>query len=346
MEHELKTRQPNHTSSKPKPREDSVISRTMSYEDSDEKENKQTYKFESSTHLKTCEPNRKTDDFYQLSSALSTSTKYEDYRKTKRMYKLSEFRFIRELGRGKYGQVLLAMDMELDILVAIKRIKTTVGKQLYDQFRSEIEIQGHIQHPNIIKLYGHFIENDTMHLVLECALHGSLYDTLLKHGPLSEAAVSRYIKALANVLGHLHSHDVIHRDIKPENVLLTETGDVKLADFGWSVLSSEVESMTVCGTLDYLSPEMLKYTKHDCRVDIWSLGTLCFELLFGVTPFHDEDCLNTCKRIKEANFSFPSTPVVSENAKHFISSILVRDPDSRLSIDQIERHPFITRAVV
>ena len=134
------------------------------------------------------------------------------------------------------------------------------------------------------------------------------------------------MKGLSMAVQHLHAHGVIHRDIKPENVMLGDNGEVKLGDFGWSVLCCKGRRKTLCGTLDYLAPEMLAQDGHDHRVDIWSLGVLCYELLFGDPPFLSDDFASTSRRIKEAKFSFPSTPKVSKHAKDFIQKVTPLPP--------------------
>ncbi len=92
---------------------------------------------------------------------------------------------------------------------------------------------------------------------------------------------------MADALSYLHSKHVIHRDIKPENLLLGIKGDLKIGDFGWSVHAPGNRRQTLCGTLDYLPPEMVNGEQHDKAVDLWALGVLCFEFLEGVPPFEE-----------------------------------------------------------
>ena len=131
----------------------------------------------------------------------------------------------------------------------------------------------------------------------------------------------RYIASLARALIYCHSKHVIHRDIKPENLLLGMKGELKIADFGWSVHAPNSRRKTLCGTLDYLPPEMVQGLDHDSAVDVWSLGVLCYEFLFGQPPFEAEGHSNTYKRILRVDLRFPADILVSSGAKDLIRKV-------------------------
>ncbi|KHJ83883.1 hypothetical protein OESDEN_16410 [Oesophagostomum dentatum] len=134
------------------------------------------------------------------------------------------------------------------------------------QVKREIEIQYHLRHPNILRLKGYFHDPQRVYIILEYADGGELYTRLKKKGKLSEYEAARCVRQLADALKYCHDKGVIHRDIKPENILLDQKGNVKIADFGWSVVSNHSRRLTVCGTLDYLPPEMISGKPHDHTV--------------------------------------------------------------------------------
>ena len=125
-----------------------------------------------------------------------------------------------------------------------------------------------------------------------------------RHGPLPEPLVGAILEQLLQGLAYLHANNVIHRDIKPENILVS-LNTLKIADFGWAVVSSGRRN-TFCGTLDYLSPEMLKGDLHDSKVDIWATGVLAFELVVGKTPFEEETYSSTLSSIVDSETQFPT----------------------------------------
>ncbi|XP_014617120.1 serine/threonine-protein kinase Aurora-3 [Glycine max] len=174
------------------------------------------------------------------------------------------------------------------------------------------------------------------------AHNGELYKELNKKGHFNEKQATMYILSLTKALAYCHEKYVIHRDIKPENLLLDHEGRLKIADFGWSV-QSRSKRHTMCGTLDYLAPEMVENKAHDYAVDNWTLGTLCYEFLYGAPPFEAESQVDTFKRIMKVDISFPSTPYVSLEAKNLISRLLVKDSSRRLSLQRIMEHPWITK---
>ena len=133
-----------------------------------------------------------------------------------------------------------------------------------------IYIRSELRHPNVLRLYGYFHDEKRIFLMLEFAGKGELYKQLSKHGSFSEKRSSRYIDQMADALSYLHSKHVIHRDIKPENLLLGINGELKIGDFGWSVHAPGNRRMTLCGTLDYLPPEMVEGREHNEKVDYWN----------------------------------------------------------------------------
>lgn len=165
---------------------------------------------------------------------------------------------------------------------------------------------------------------------------------------VDERTAAGYVRALADALIYLHKRDVIHRDIKPENLLLGHDGELKIADFGWSVHSPQSMRTTICGTMDYLPPEMIKGLKHDSSVDLWSLGVLCYEMLVGRAPYNDaKPCPGgdqTLENISMAKYSVP--PFVSGAAKHLMSRLMVVKPSARLPLTQVLVHPWIVANTV
>lgn len=174
-------------------------------------------------------------------------------------WELSNFDIGRPLGRGKFGNVYLAREKDTKFVVALKVLfkKQIQRDNVEHQVRREIEIQSHLRHPNILRLFGYFHDSARIYLILEYAPKGALYKELqsLPNKRFDEKRTAGYILALADALFYLHERDVIHRDIKPENLLLGHNGELKIADFGWSVHEPNSSRTTLCGTVDYLPPE-------------------------------------------------------------------------------------------
>ncbi|KAL1223618.1 Serine/threonine-protein kinase Aurora-3 [Cardamine amara subsp. amara] len=261
-----------------------------------------------------------------------------------KQWSLADFEIGRPLGKGKFGRVYLAREAKSKFIVALKVLfKEQIEKyKIHHQLRREMEIQTSLSHPNILRLYGWFHDDERIFLILEYAHGGELYGLLKKNGHLTEKQAATYIASLSQALAYCHGKCVIHRDIKPENLLLDHEGRLKIADFGWSVQSSN-KRKTMCGTLDYLAPEMVENRDHDYAVDNWTLGILCYEFLYGNPPFEAESQRDTFKRILKIDLSFPSEPNVSAEARNLISQLLVKDPSKRLSIEKIMQHPWIVK---
>ncbi|XP_022034619.1 serine/threonine-protein kinase Aurora-3 [Helianthus annuus] len=260
----------------------------------------------------------------------------------KKNWSINDFEIGKPLGKGKFGRVYLARESKSKYIVALKVIfKEQIEKyRLQHQLKREMAIQTSLRHPHVLRLYGWFHDAERIFLILEYAHGGELYGELRRAGYLSEQQAATYIASLTHALAYCHEKHVIHRDIKPENLLLDHEGRLKIADFGWSVQSTN-KRHTMCGTLDYLAPEMVENKAHDYAVDNWTLGVLCYEFLYGVPPFEADSQADTFRRIMKVDLTFPSTPHVSTEAKDLILQLLVKDSAKRLPLDKILKHPWI-----
>lgn len=155
----------------------------------------------------------------------------------------------------------------------------------------------------------------------------------------NERQAAIYLSQVADAINYCHSNKVIHRDIKLENILLGPKGEIKIADFGWSVHSPLSRRSTLCGTLDYLSPEMVDGKPHDEKVDLWSIGILCYEFLVGRPPFESKTFEDTYRMISRAIYTIPE--FVSSLASDLIKNLLIVDPQKRLSAEEILKHDWI-----
>lgn len=260
-------------------------------------------------------------------------------------WSLNDFEVGRPLGRGKFGKVYLAREKRTKYIVALKVLQKSqlLKAGVEHQLRREIEIQCHLRHKHILRMYGYFYDSKRIYLMLEYSPAGELYKQLVSKGRFNERTTARYICDLSQALAYCHEKHVIHRDIKPENLLVGHNGEIKIADFGWSVHAPNSRRNTLCGTLDYLPPEMVEGHDHDEMVDVWSLGVLMYEFLVGSPPFEAEGHQATYRRICRVDIRWPTNPVLSEDAKDLISRLLKKDPKKRMALVHIPSHPFILR---
>uniref|UniRef100_A0A3Q3W5S9 non-specific serine/threonine protein kinase n=1 Tax=Mola mola TaxID=94237 RepID=A0A3Q3W5S9_MOLML len=258
-------------------------------------------------------------------------------------WSLENFDIGRPLGKGKFGNVYLARERQSKFILALKVLfkKQLEKAGVEHQLRREVEIQSHLRHPNILRLYGYFHDPSRVYLILEFAPKGELYGELQRCGRFPEDRSATYIMELADALNYCHTKKVIHRDIKPENLLLGANGELKIADFGWSVHTPSSRRSTLCGTLDYLPPEMIEGKTHDEKVDLWSLGVLCYEFLVGKPPFEAKSHEETYRRISRVEYSYPACVDISAGAKDFVARLLKHNPMHRMPIQGVLSHPWV-----
>ena len=262
--------------------------------------------------------------------------------------KITDFTITKELGAGSFGHVYLVTHKKTKVNYAIKAIdkrnKTNIEEKPY--FRREVEVMYKIHHPNVVKLFGHFEDNNYCYFIMEYISKGNMFGLIPqdKKKRISSQVVASLMKDIISAVYFLHNMNppIIHRDIKPENVLLTEKLTAKLTDFGWSNYIQEDEKRTtVCGTPIYLAPEIIKEKGHDEKVDIWCIGVLLFELSTGTVPFPGNDIETLESNILKLKIQWPKD--INIDAKNLISKILKLDPNARISLPEMLNHHFITK---
>uniref|UniRef100_A0A8C2PQE9 polo kinase n=1 Tax=Cyprinus carpio TaxID=7962 RepID=A0A8C2PQE9_CYPCA len=207
---------------------------------------------------------------------------------------------------------------------------------------NEIELHKSLQHKHVVKFSHHFEDQDNIYIFLELCSRKSLAHIWKARHTLTDPEVRYYLKQIISALKYLHNKGILHRDLKLGNFFVNENMDLRLGDFGLAAKLETVEQRkkTICGTPNYLAPEVLNRQGHGTESDVWSLGCVMYTLLCGNPPFETLDLKETYKCIKEVRYSLP--PSLTPSAQKLISAILQKNPSDRLTLDQILAHEFLT----
>uniref|UniRef100_M4BAS1 Protein kinase domain-containing protein n=1 Tax=Hyaloperonospora arabidopsidis (strain Emoy2) TaxID=559515 RepID=M4BAS1_HYAAE len=259
---------------------------------------------------------------------------------------LKEFDVLRMIGKGSFGKVLLVRKKHTSELFAVKilRKQAIVKKQQVEHTRTERRVLASISHPFVVCLHYAFQTRDKLYFVLDYCPGGDLFFHLSRCGCFPEAMAKFYAAEIVLALIHLHEQGIVYRDLKPENIMLDVDGHVKLADFGLAkegIINELSGTYTMCGTPEYLPPEILNRVGHGTAVDWWNLGMVLYEMLTGRPPWYTQDRQELFHRLRGAELQFPQG--LTMKAMNLIEGLLTRDPAKRLGaidVREITYHPF------
>lgn len=258
---------------------------------------------------------------------------------------IEDYQVLNLLGKGGFACVYRARSNKTGQEVAVKMIDKKMMKavSMNARVKKEVEIHSRLKHPSILELYNFFEDNNYVYLVLEMCHNGELQRYLRTQAqPFSEEAARRIMRQIVEGILYLHSHGILHRDLSLSNLLLTKNNDVKIADFGLAtqLQGPEEKHFTMCGTPNYISPEIAMRSAHGLEADVWSLGCMLYTLLVGHAPFDTDAVKSTLNRVILAEYHLPDT--LSPAACDLIQALLQKNPKNRLPLREILAHPFMT----
>ncbi|XP_076834890.1 serine/threonine-protein kinase PLK4 isoform X2 [Brachyhypopomus gauderio] len=259
--------------------------------------------------------------------------------------KIEDFKVLTLLGKGSFACVYRAKSVNTGLEVAIKMIdKKAMHKAgMVQRVINEVEIQCRLKHPSILELYNYFEDSNYVYLVLEMCHNGEMSRFLKdRKKPFTEEEVRHFMHQIVKGMLYLHTHGIMHRDLTLANLLLTSNMNIKIADFGLATqlrLPSE-KHFTMCGTPNYISPEVATRSAHGLESDVWSLGCMFYAFLTGRPPFDTHTVKQTLSKVVMGEYQMPTH--VSPEAQDLIRQLLQKNPALRPSLSAVLDHPFMT----
>mmetsp|Transcript_2202 Transcript_2202/g.5035 ORF Transcript_2202/g.5035 Transcript_2202/m.5035 type:complete len:329 (-) Transcript_2202:359-1345(-) len=245
---------------------------------------------------------------------------------------LDDFVLVKVLGKGSYGKVMLVRGTKDNSLYAMKMLRkeNIIKRNQVEHTRTERAVLETVSHPFIVTLHYAFQTPKKLYMVMEYCPGGELFFHLSRAGRFTEGKTRFYTAETSSAVSYLHQLNVIYRDLKPENLLIDAEGHAKITDFGLSKegIEDNHSAMTMCGTPEYLAPEILDKGGHGKAVDWYSVGALTYEMLTGLPPYYTKDRQKLFERIRRGDLQYPD--YIKPLAKTFLQALLQRDPDQRL----------------
>ncbi|KAK6505708.1 serine/threonine protein kinase, AGC [Arthrobotrys musiformis] len=262
-----------------------------------------------------------------------------------------QFELLRTLGTGTFARVWLvrpkreyrSSGTEFYALKVLKKKDVVKLKQVEHVLNERMLLSVSRPQPFIVDLYASWSDRENLYMLLEYSPGGEVFTYLRKMRRFNQVQTQFYIASVTLILEFLHDRGIVYRDLKPENILLDARGHVKLVDFGFAKKIGSQETYTLCGTPEYLSPEVIQSRGHTTAVDWWALGILTYEFLCGFPPFYDNSPFAIYEKIVQGRISFPAA--LDETTRDFISRLCEADLSSRLGnlvngARDVKNHPF------
>ena len=254
----------------------------------------------------------------------------EKSRKKKMRIKVKDYEKLKTVGLGSYGRVRLCKNKKTGNIFVMKILKKNdiIKQKQVDHVYSEFNILTMLKHPFIVQLFGYNFEDPKyIYFIMEYIQGGELFTLLRTKGTFPVPQTKFYIAHIITIFEYLHSKNIVYRDLKPENILINKNGYLKLTDFGFAKQLENEKTYTLCGTPEYLAPEIILNKGHGKAVDWWTLGILLYEMLVGIDPFSDDDPMKTYQKILKGKINFPKT--INKDAKSLIKHLLTQDTSKR-----------------
>lgn len=251
----------------------------------------------------------------------------------KELVKPTDFEFLKVIGKGSFGKVLLAKHKAEGHIYAVKVLqkKQILKRNEAKHIMAERNVLlKNVQHPFLVGLHYSFQTRDKLYFILDYVNGGELFFHLQKERYFPENRAKFYAAEIASALGYLHSLNIVYRDLKPENLLLDSTGHIRLTDFGLCKenVSPDETTSTFCGTPEYLAPEVLKKEAYDRTVDWWCLGAVTYEMVYGLPPFYSRDTSEMYNNILYKPLRLRSN--VTPEGRSLLEGLLQKDKNKRL----------------
>ena len=286
----------------------------------------------------TTDQNNTEDIIEEITPAMKNQTRTRQYKKG------------RFLGKGGFAKCYELICKDNNKIFAAKMLQKSNLKteRQRQKLITEIKIHKSCHHSHVVAFEHNFEDRENVYILLELCQNQTLNELHMRRKILTEIEVQCYIIQLVKALQYLHSHRIIHRDLKLGNLFLNDKMQLKVGDFGLATkLDYDGErKKTICGTPNYIAPEVINSSGHSYEVDIWAIGIIIYTLLVGKPPFETRDVKTTYGKIKKADYIFPENCKISDSAKNLIKKILVVEPKKRPSLNDILFDDFFNQGIV